>query len=133
VGTDELRDLVADRLPVYMVPTLWAVVDRMPVTGNGKVDRRALEAVAAPAGRHAAVAGPEPLGTAPDLIARILDKPVELTADTDFFTVGGNSMGAVRLLRLVRAELGVSVKLRDFLITPTPAGLNKLIDRAARS
>jgi amino acid adenylation domain-containing protein len=133
VGTDELRDLVADRLPVYMVPSLWAVVDRMPVTGNGKVDRRALEAVAAPAGRHAAVAGPEPLGTAPDLIARILDKPVELTADTDFFTVGGNSMGAVRLLRLVRAELGVSVKLRDFLITPTPAGLNKLIDRAARS
>lgn len=133
VGTDELRDLVADKLPVYMVPSLWAVVDRLPVTGNGKVDRRALEAVAAPAGQRVAAPEPDPVGTAPDLIARILDRPVELTADTDFFTVGGNSMGAVRLLRLVRDELGVSVKMRDFLRVPTPAGLNKLIDQAARS
>jgi hypothetical protein len=42
-------------------------------------------------------------------------------------------MGAVRLMRLVRDELGVSVRLRDFLLAPTPAGLNKLIDRAVRS
>ncbi|MGW3963677.1 non-ribosomal peptide synthetase [Amycolatopsis sp. NPDC005003] len=133
VGTADLRDLVAEKLPVYMVPSLWAVVDRMPVTGNGKVDRRALEAVAAPAGQQVVAEEPDRLGTAPDLIARVLEKEVELTADTDFFTVGGNSMGAVRLLRLIRDELGVSVKLRDFLITPTPAGLNKLIDQAARS
>jgi acyl carrier protein len=62
-----------------------------------------------------------------------LERPVELTAETDFFTIGGNSMGAVRLMRLIRDELGVSVRLRDFLLAPTPAGLNKLIDRAARS
>ncbi|MEU7531390.1 amino acid adenylation domain-containing protein [Saccharothrix sp. NPDC042600] len=130
VGTDELRDLVADRLPAYMVPTLWAVVDRLPVTGNGKVDRRALAAVAAPAGQRVAAPAANPLGTAPSLFARVLDKPVELTGETDFFTVGGNSMGAVKLLRLIRDELGVSVRLRDFLLAPTPAGLNKLIEAA---
>ncbi|MEV4604251.1 amino acid adenylation domain-containing protein [Amycolatopsis sp. NPDC049253] len=133
VETEELRDLVADRLPAYMVPSLWAVVDRIPVTGNGKVDRRALAAVAAPAGQRIAAPDADPLGMAPGLFARALDRPVELAADTDFFTVGGNSMGAVRLLRLVRDELGVSVRLRDFLLAPTPAGLNKLIDQAARS
>ncbi|MGW7820242.1 amino acid adenylation domain-containing protein [Streptomyces puniciscabiei] len=45
----ELRDRLAERLPSFMVPSLWAVVDRMPVTANGKVDRRALTAAAAPA------------------------------------------------------------------------------------
>ncbi|QQQ79993.1 amino acid adenylation domain-containing protein [Saccharothrix sp. 6-C] len=133
VGTDELRDLVADRLPAYMVPSLWAVVDQLPVTRNGKVDRRALTAVAAPAGQRVAAPEPDPLGVAPDLFARVLDRPVELTGDTDFFTIGGNSMGAVRLLRLVRDELGVSVRLRDFLLAPTPAGLNRLIAEAAGS
>ena len=49
----ELRDRLAVILPPYMVPALWAVVDRMPVTANGKVDRRALAALAGPAGKSA--------------------------------------------------------------------------------
>jgi amino acid adenylation domain-containing protein len=49
----DLRDSLADKLPPYMVPALWAVVDRMPLTANGKIDRRALAALAAPAGKSA--------------------------------------------------------------------------------
>ncbi|HEV2641042.1 MAG TPA: amino acid adenylation domain-containing protein [Actinocrinis sp.] len=45
----DLRNRLAERFPSYMVPTLWAVVDRMPVTANGKIDRRALAAEAKPA------------------------------------------------------------------------------------
>lgn len=47
----ELRDSLAEWLPAYMVPALWAVVDRVPVTANGKVDRRALAAVVVAAGK----------------------------------------------------------------------------------
>ncbi|MFE2111543.1 amino acid adenylation domain-containing protein [Kitasatospora sp. NPDC059463] len=50
----ELRDRLAGQLPSFMVPVLWAVVDRMPVTTNGKVDRRALTAAALPAQAFAA-------------------------------------------------------------------------------
>ncbi|MDX3240525.1 amino acid adenylation domain-containing protein [Streptomyces sp. ME18-1-4] len=45
----DLRDRLAERFPSFMVPSLWAVVDRMPLTANGKVDRRALAASAVPA------------------------------------------------------------------------------------
>jgi amino acid adenylation domain-containing protein len=49
----DLRDSLQDHLPSYMVPALWAVVDQVPLTANGKVDRQALAALALPAGRSA--------------------------------------------------------------------------------
>jgi acyl-coenzyme A synthetase/AMP-(fatty) acid ligase len=49
----DLGSRLAERFPSFMVPSLWAVVDRMPITANGKIDRRALAAVAAPAQAYA--------------------------------------------------------------------------------
>lgn len=49
----DLKRRLADHSPSYMIPSLWAVVDRMPVTANGKVDRRALAAAAKPASAFA--------------------------------------------------------------------------------
>ncbi|MFJ7153495.1 amino acid adenylation domain-containing protein [Streptomyces sp. NPDC101118] len=150
-----LRDLLKERLPSYMVPTLWAVVDRLPVTANGKVDRRALAAVAGPARRSAPAGGspeaaagtqaaPEapaaeapaslPLERIAELFAAVIEGPEPaggVTEETDFFMIGGNSLGAVRLMRKVKQELGAAVRLRDFLLSPTPAGLRTLIEKAA--
>ncbi|UED87791.1 non-ribosomal peptide synthetase [Streptomyces profundus] len=137
-----LRDALAARLPAYMVPVLWAVVDRVPLTANGKVDRRALASVAAPAGQgRGPGAGSDP-GAGPTakeelaaavtaLFAEVLSgPPAEVAADTDFFRAGGNSMGAVRLVRLVRDRFEVSLGVRDFLRTPTPDGLRQLVEAA---
>ncbi|WP_327329427.1 amino acid adenylation domain-containing protein [Streptomyces sp. NBC_01201] len=159
-GTDAvaLRALLKERLPAYMVPSLWAVVDRLPLTVNGKVDLRALAARAVPAaraGRPVAGAGAgtvaapvETEQTAPgpaeeptpslseriaELFTAVIEDPeaaVAVTGDTDFFMVGGNSLGAVRLMRRLKAELGVSVRLRDFLLAPTPDGLRALVEKA---
>src|SRR5262249_3416924 len=137
----ELSDFLAGQLPSYMVPTWWAVVDRIPLTGNGKVDRRALAAVAAPAGQPPRPPAARPpvagagLDRAPALFAEAIGSTgraaagAELGADTDFFPVGGTSMAAVRLVRLVRDRLGVTVPLRDFLLSPTPAGLRRSIEK----
>lgn len=142
LAATELRTLLQQKLPAYMVPTLWTIVDRIPVTANGKVDRRALAASAVPAGRakRAAetapaveAAGADPAARIIELFAEIAEGPVRETpidADTDFFMVGGNSLGAVRLMRRLKEQLGVSVRLRDFLLSPTPAGLAALVEKA---
>ncbi|MGI5138015.1 MULTISPECIES: amino acid adenylation domain-containing protein [unclassified Streptomyces] len=137
LAATDLRALLQQRLPAYMVPTLWTIVDRIPVTANGKVDRRALAARAVPAGQATRAAETEDAATT----ARIIELFAELTeeaepgavidADTDFFMVGGNSLGAVRLMRKVKERLGVSVRLRDFLLSPTPAGLRALVEKEA--
>ncbi|MEW2132085.1 amino acid adenylation domain-containing protein [Streptomyces sp. NPDC005435] len=142
-----LRELLTETLPSYMVPNLWAVVDRLPVTANGKVDRRALVAVAGSARRSAAAPAPaveEPVAAAApagldlervaELFAAVIEgEPVtDVAEDTDFFMIGGNSLGAVRLMREVKRELGVNVRLRDFLLSPTPAGLIALAEKATQ-
>ncbi|WP_412077690.1 amino acid adenylation domain-containing protein [Streptomyces xanthophaeus] len=145
LGTGELRDLLSGTLPAYMVPTLWTLVDSIPLTPNGKVDRKALAAVAGPAGPSAPAATEAARSAADDSLARISALFTEaiartgsrsdgeappIGADTDFFVCGGTSLGAVQLIRLVKDQLGVTLKLRDLLLTPTPAGVLLLVDKA---
>jgi amino acid adenylation domain-containing protein len=120
---------LSDRLPPYMVPPLWAIVDRIPVTPNGKVDRAALEAMAVPAaagdGEHR-----DQRDERQDHIRRLVCAVLEretIKPDDDFFVSGGDSLRAVRLLGLLKEELGLRVKLRDFMRTPTLSGLMRSI------
>lgn len=134
VGTADLRDWLAKRLPSYMVPTLWAVVERVPLTGNGKVDRAALASVAAAAGGRPTTA-PAPAVDGQAEVTALFAEAIGVEdrtyeSDVDFFTVGGNSMGAVKLVRLVGERTGATVRLRDFLRNPTPAGLRVLVEKA---
>ncbi|MFF4658204.1 amino acid adenylation domain-containing protein [Streptomyces sp. NPDC001381] len=137
LAATELRALLQQKLPAYMVPTLWTIVDGIPVTANGKVDRRALAASAVPAGQ-AKRAAADPGAAVTARIAELFAEVTEgaegagaIDADTDFFMVGGNSLGAVRLMRKVKEHLGVTVRLRDFLLSPTPAGLRALVEKEA--
>lgn len=145
LGTGELRDLLSGTLPSYMVPTLWALVENIPLTPNGKVDRKALAAVAGPAVRSAPAATAVERSAAEDVLAQVsalFAEAIERTggrsdgeahaiaADTDFFACGGTSLGAVQLIRLVKERLGVTLKLRALLLSPTPAGVVLLVAKA---
>uniref|UniRef100_UPI003C7A29AA acyl carrier protein n=1 Tax=Streptomyces sp. wa13 TaxID=1828236 RepID=UPI003C7A29AA len=104
-----------------------------PVAGAGA------GTVAAPVETEQTAPGPaeEPTPSLSERIAELFTAVIEdpeaavaVTGDTDFFMVGGNSLGAVRLMRRLKAELGVSVRLRDFLLAPTPDGLRALVEKA---
>lgn len=132
-STAELGAFLEERLPAYMVPGLWAIVDEIPVTANGKTDRARLAGLGRPtAAAPAAPAAPaEQDGRRPEVtrfLCQVLERD-EVGDDDNFFDVGGNSTRAVRLVGLLRRELGVEVGLRDFLRAPTLSGLLRTLAR----
>ncbi len=112
----------AAALPAYMVPAATAVVDTLPLTANGKLDRARL-----------AAAAPGPTGPAPAAGTSVQDRVCELFAevlriddvapDDDFFVLGGYSLPATRLVGRIRSELDTELTLRQLFASPTPAGV----------
>ncbi|MFI8082094.1 amino acid adenylation domain-containing protein [Kitasatospora sp. NPDC086009] len=129
LDTEELHRALAARLPEYMVPSAFAVLDALPLTVNGKLDRAALpdEALAytgLAAGRDA---GSETERLLCDLYAEVLGLP-RAGVEVDFFRLGGDSISSIRLIGAARAE-GLSLSPRDVFERRTPAALAELADR----
>ncbi|MEV6061794.1 amino acid adenylation domain-containing protein [Nocardia asteroides] len=115
-----LREFLVRRLPRHLVPATVTVLDALPVTGNGKVDVRAL-----PEPRHTSAPYVAPVGAerlVAQVYATVLDRP-EVGADDDFFALGGDSLSATRVSARLGAELGVEVPVRLLFEAPTVHGL----------
>ncbi|GAB20595.1 putative non-ribosomal peptide synthetase [Gordonia effusa NBRC 100432] len=127
---DALRTALASRLPDYMVPSTLIALDSIPLTPNGKVDRRAL-----PKPDFAALAGHtrSPRTDAEKALAMafadVLGVP-RVGADDSFFLLGGDSIGAVRLVAAA-ARGGWTVTPLDVFDHPTVAGLALVAAAAA--
>jgi amino acid adenylation domain-containing protein len=130
VDAFRLRRYVRNKLPEYMVPSAFVVLDEFPHTANGKVDRAALPApTRSGTGR--------PLGTETErtvgrLWARVLESD-DVMADDDFFDSGGDSLLALRLLSMVRDATGVDLPLGSVFADRTVAALSARIDNAQPS
>ncbi|MER5975222.1 amino acid adenylation domain-containing protein [Streptomyces sp. NPDC001857] len=122
-----LRAELARSLPEYMVP-LVVVVDALPVTPNGKLDRRALPApTAAPAGHE------PPDGEIEELVAAVWRAVLGVEAvgrHDDFFTLGGHSLSATRVAARLRQSLALELPLHTLFEQRTVAALAAAVETA---
>lgn len=127
---DRIRARVAAALPEYMVPSAYVAIDEIPITANGKIDRRAL---------------PEPeIGSAAEYREPATDAEREIAAlfgellgrdrvgaDDSFFELGGHSLLATKLVAAVRARCGVDIGVQDIFEIATVSGLAAHVDELA--
>ncbi|MFD4404682.1 amino acid adenylation domain-containing protein [Nocardia sp. NPDC058499] len=121
VSIDTLTAALADALPTYMVPAAIMILDDVPLTAHGKLDRDRLPEPEFTARAYRAPATwPEELVA--DTYAQVLELP-RVGADDDFFALGGDSLSASLVVARIGAALGVRVPVRALFEAPTVAAL----------
>ncbi|GGO96642.1 hypothetical protein GCM10012280_56610 [Wenjunlia tyrosinilytica] len=117
-----LRQHAADSLPDYMVPSAFVMMDALPLTGNGKLNRKGLPSP----DFRAAATGRDPRTPREELLcaifADVLGVP-RVGVDDSFFDLGGHSLLALRLVDRIRPVLGAQLPLHAFLEAPTVSGV----------
>ncbi|MBN9744584.1 non-ribosomal peptide synthetase [Amycolatopsis sp. A1MSW2902] len=119
---EDLQAQLAELLPAYMVPSAIVVLDRLPLTAHGKVDRKALPAPESFTGQEKRGPRTPVEEQLTRLYAEVLGLP-EAGIDDDFFELGGHSLLATALVSRIRSELNVELPLRDLFEARTVAAL----------
>ncbi|HEX8361986.1 MAG TPA: amino acid adenylation domain-containing protein, partial [Longimicrobium sp.] len=130
-----LRQTLAERLPEYMVPSAYVCLEAMPLTPNGKVDRRALPAPDGGVAAHAVRGYEAPATEAEAAVAQIWAEVLgvgRVGRYDHFFELGGHSLLAVQVISRVRQAFGVEVVLGDLFVRPVMAEFALGLETAVR-
>ncbi|MEU5471234.1 hybrid non-ribosomal peptide synthetase/type I polyketide synthase [Streptomyces lydicus] len=127
---DELREALGRELPGYMVPARIVLLDELPLTDNGKVNRRLLPSPEETAPRSGEAVAPR--DAAERLLAEIWAEFFEPASESvgvtaNFFDLGGDSMLAVRMMARIRQRTGRSLPVATLLARPTVASLAEVL------
>ncbi len=127
----DLAAALGRELPEYMVPAGVVILESLPLTANGKVDRRALSRIVPAAAAEEARFTP-PQGPVEEALAEIFAgilRVERVAADANFFALGGHSLKAAQVASRVYAAFGVEMPLRTLFEAPTVAALAARIGR----
>ncbi|HST60795.1 MAG TPA: amino acid adenylation domain-containing protein, partial [Longimicrobium sp.] len=133
VAADEVREHLRGRLPEHMLPGAIVRLDALPLTANGKLDRKALPAPDLASAEEAYVA---PRTPAEEVLAGIWAEVLRLErvgVTESFFELGGHSLLAVRMVSRVQQVFGVEVPLRALFEGPTVAELTRVVEEMRRA
>ncbi|WKX71564.1 non-ribosomal peptide synthetase [Streptomyces sp. XD-27] len=127
--TKELHAFVAERLPDFMVPSAFVVLDRLPLAPNGKLDRAAL-----PEPEYTTTAYRAPRTAREETLAGLFAEVLgadRVGIDDSFFELGGHSLLATRLISRARAEMEIEIPIRKIFDLPTVAALAAWTEESA--
>lgn len=117
----EVRDYLAERLPHYMVPQKWLILDKLPLTPSGKVDRRALpSAVEELADQCGQLQAPE--NEIEEALLHIWQRVLlttEIGTEQNFFDLGGHSLNATQIVSRIKQEFNLDMPMRIIFERPT--------------
>ena len=131
--TSELKGLLRDHLPEYMIPAWFMRVDQLPMLPNGKVDRRALPAPDRTVHKDDYRTARTPVE---EVLCGIWEQVLgreRVLAEDDFFDLGGHSLLATQLMSRVRQSFRIEVPLRLLFEHPTPARLAQVVEAEMRA
>ncbi len=134
----EVEDVLAEQLPSYMIPSIFFVIDRMPVNTSGKTDRKKLKAIAASftakelikmredTSKPKVAPSTDAERTLQQIWARVLNlEPSTIGVNDSFFSLGGDSVTAMRVVALAHHE-GRDVTVADIFRNPRLAALSRV-------
>ncbi|MCP4656403.1 MAG: amino acid adenylation domain-containing protein, partial [bacterium] len=133
LAASELRSWLGESMPEYMVPATVVVLEALPLTAHGKVDRRALPAPESDRALTGAWVGPR--SPVEEILAEIWSRVLgvdHVGVHDNFFALGGHSLLATQVASRVRRELEVELELRILFEQPTVAGLADEVTAARR-
>ena len=129
----QLREFLRDRLPAYMVPDAFVLLEAMPQLPNGKLDRRALletQGELQQSGMYEPPASPTER-TLAAIWAHVVEVPAErIGRQTHFFDIGGHSLSAMRVLARIKDLFQVELGLSEIFDEPRLSSIAAAIDRA---
>ena len=128
--TSELRGFLQQKLPDYMVPSIFVMLEVLPLTPSGKVDRRALP-VPAQSRLKLESSFVAPRTQVEELVAGIWAQVLKLEQvgiEDNFFELGGHSLLAMQVVSRIRGAFEVELPLRDLFERPTVAGLAERLE-----
>ena len=125
-----LRRHLQEKLPGYMLPSGYVFLETMPLTPNGKLDRKALPM---PEAQVRSEVGEGPRTAVEEILVGIWVNELKLervSIHDNFFELGGHSLLATQVISRVRESLGINLPLRSLFEAPTIAGLMEQLERA---
>ncbi|GIO85790.1 hypothetical protein J25TS5_27220 [Paenibacillus faecis] len=131
-----IRESLLKTLPEYMVPSYFIPLERMPLTPNGKIDKKALPEPEAEAGQHSHETYVPPGNVIEEQLVRIWQEELgvaRIGIHDNFFERGGHSLKATVMIARINREMGADIPVRSFFQYATVQGLARLIQQAERS